>query len=203
VPAVAAPPPRPPQGRISDALVDSEDVTAIAPSLRPAAPPVGPVRRPLTLPPLPRLSRPLPERVSIAPKAEAAALYDLATQAFQLERPRPSLVPPAPPIATAREEKPAAPFFPEPELDVGRVSEVRIAVSAPRAPVTELVAAEPPPAEVVVAEPPAAELLAAPLTTELLALALPAPLEAAPEPAPAKPGLRGALSRLWARLFGA
>ncbi|MDO9021966.1 MAG: protein kinase [Deltaproteobacteria bacterium] len=194
------PRPRPPQGRIDDAIVDSEDVTAIAPSLRPAAPLVGPVRRPPTLPPLPRLSRPLPERASIAPKGDAAALYDLATQAFQLQRPRPSLVPPAPPIEAAREEKPAAPFFPEPEVDVGRVSEVRIAVSAPRAPVTEVVAPEPPPAEVASAEPPVA---AAPAPMELPAIALPPPVETAPAPAPAKGGLRGAVSRLWARLFGA
>ena len=205
--------PRPLQGRIDDALIDSDDVTAIAPSLRPAAHPVGPVRRPLTLPPLPRRSRPLPERVPIAPKSDAAALYDLATQAFQLERPRPSLVPSAPPIARAKDDKPGAPLFPEPEVDVGRVSEVRIAVSARRAPITKVATAEPPPAEVAVAEPPAdavpvaeppaAERVASPMPLELLPLVLPPAVVAAPQPTPARARLRGAMSRLWSRLFGA
>jgi eukaryotic-like serine/threonine-protein kinase len=111
---------------IDDALTSSEDVTAIAPSVQP--PSVAPVqaRRPMTLPPLPRLPTPPRGRASIAPRGGDDSLYEVPTQAFTLERGRPSMVPP-PPVSST-EAKAAAPFFPE------RAPEAKPAAVAPAVP---------------------------------------------------------------------
>jgi hypothetical protein len=168
---------------VDDDLVGSEDVTAIAHSTRPGAASTKPHPRPVTLPPLPRPSAPPAARASIAPRPDVdpRTLYEVATQAFPLQRPRPSLVPPAPAGKRAVEPE----LFRDLSVDDGRVSEVRIAIHAPAvsAPAVSAPIAEPPKLELPLLRPPA-----------------PRSLGPAPTPPAAKPG--GFFSRLWSRLFG-
>jgi serine/threonine-protein kinase len=174
VPTFGPPSRRPLQSPLGDGLLDGEDVTAIA---HPSRPPPAPVaqRRPLTLPPLPPLAAASKERASIAPKperADASALPDVPTQAFPLQRPRPSLV-----SAPKVEARAAAAPPPESAVDEGRVSEVRIAV--PSALATAV-----------------AEFNVAPVVLEL-----PRPVVLSAPPPPPKPEgrFRALLRRLWSR----
>ena len=106
-----------------DGLVGSEDVTAIAHASR--IPPVGPVKRPVTLPPLPTRPAAARRADSIKPLGDAS-LFEVSTQAFPLQRPRPSLIPPV----TVAVPAPPASFFPSADDESNPISGVRAALSS-------------------------------------------------------------------------
>ena len=179
VPTFDAAPPRPLQSPLGDGLIDAEDVTSIAHAeLRRA--PVEKARRPVTLPPLPARPAPALARASIAPRpvgADGAALLEVATEAFALQRPRPrpSLVPP--PAVRTPVAPPMPSFFPDLDEEDGRVSEVRLAMSPKRT-----VAALP-------AAPSAPKLPASALATTSSTIQAPR----------ATGWFRAAVTRLWSR----
>jgi len=173
VPTFGPPAARPLQSPLGDGLMDEEDITRIAHPTRPP-PAVVRERRPLTLPPLPPRERP-----SIAPRkadAAASALSDVHTQAFPLQRSRPSVVPQPP-----AEPKAGTPSLTAPPEDDGRVSEVRLVVPAALASAV-------------------ADFNAAPVVLELPKITTALQLPAAPAPPPRTEGwFRALLRRLWSR----
>jgi|JI10StandDraft_1071094.scaffolds.fasta_scaffold96505_2 serine/threonine protein kinase len=217
---------RPPLG---DGLFDGEELTAVAPSRHPPSM-AAKFQRPVTLPPLPER-----QPSSIAPAASAptpnpanpASLYEVATQAFALQRSRPP--PPMQAVERPGAFWPAAPV--RPANDAARPSAV------PPPPTKAAVEAPPPPPAVVEVEAPvvaqdapvvaeaAPSLVAFEITVNSLAPpALPEPTEltvtalslappalpepvaeapaalAVPQPRPAS--LRALLRRWWSMLAG-